>query len=96
MSRWRSTADFLALRRNPVLLLVALVLAGRGERLWPGFAPKHLMRDTVVTGGSLLGARLWSSTFWPPNPPDGSSIEGPFAVTAIANERTSNRRCREA
>ena len=34
--------DFLALRRDTALLLVALVLAGTGERLWLGFAPKYL------------------------------------------------------
>jgi MFS family permease len=38
----RSIVDFLALRRNTVLLLAALVLAGTGERLWLGFAPKYL------------------------------------------------------
>ncbi len=42
MSGWRSVAQFLALRRNTALLLVALVLAGTGERLWLGFAPKYL------------------------------------------------------
>src|ERR1700693_458721 len=40
--RGRSIADFLALRRNTSLLLVALVLAGTGEKLWLGFAPKYL------------------------------------------------------
>ena len=35
-------AGLLALRRNTTLLLVALVLAGTGERLWLGFAPKYL------------------------------------------------------
>jgi MFS family permease len=39
---WRSIAEFLALRRNTALLLVALVLAGTGEKLWLGFAPKYL------------------------------------------------------
>jgi MFS family permease len=39
---WRSIADFLALKRNTALLLVALVLAGTGEKLWLGFAPKYL------------------------------------------------------
>jgi len=34
--------EFLALRRNTSLLLVALVLAGTGEKLWLGFAPKYL------------------------------------------------------
>jgi MFS family permease len=41
---------FLALRRNTSLLLVALVLAGTGERLWLGFAPKYL--ETL--GASVL------------------------------------------
>jgi MFS family permease len=35
-------SEFLALKRNTVLLLVALVLAGSGERLWLVFAPKYL------------------------------------------------------
>jgi len=39
---WRSIAEFLALKRNTGLLLVALVLAGTGEKLWLGFAPKYL------------------------------------------------------
>jgi MFS family permease len=42
VSRWRSIAEFLALKRNTGLLLVALVLAGTGEKLWLGFAPKYL------------------------------------------------------
>jgi len=37
-----NAADFLALRRNTSLLLVALVLAGTGEKLWLGFASKYL------------------------------------------------------
>ena len=42
VSRWRSLAEFLALSRNTGLLLVALILAGTGEKLWLGFAPKYL------------------------------------------------------
>ncbi len=49
-SRWRSVAEFLALRRNTSLLLVALVLAGTGEKLWLGFAPKYLQ----TLGASIL------------------------------------------
>jgi MFS family permease len=37
-----TVADFLALRRNTALLLVMLLLAGTGEKLWLGFAPKYL------------------------------------------------------
>lgn len=50
MSSWRKAAEFLALRRNTALLLVALVLAGTGEKLWLGFAPKYLQ---------LLGAGVF-------------------------------------
>src|SRR5437667_3161389 len=42
VSSWRTISEFLALKRNTSLLLVALVLAGTGERLWLGFAPKYL------------------------------------------------------
>jgi MFS family permease len=64
VSGWRSVAQFLALRRNTALLLVALVLAGTGERLWLGFAPKYLQTigATVLVIGlfdalqTLLGA----------------------------------------
>jgi MFS family permease len=49
--RWHARiAEFLALRRNTTLLLVALVLAGTGERLWLGYAPKYL---------EVIGAGVW-------------------------------------
>lgn len=41
-NRGQTLTSFLALARNPVLLLGTLVLAGTGERLWLGFAPKYL------------------------------------------------------
>jgi MFS family permease len=50
---WRRIPDFLALRRNPTLLLVALVLAGTGERLWLGFAPKYL--ETLGASVLIIG-----------------------------------------
>jgi len=46
-------AEFLALLRNTSLLLVALVLAGTGERLWLGFAPKYL--QTLGAGVFFIG-----------------------------------------
>ena len=46
-------AEFLALRRNNSLLLVALVLAGTGEKLWLGFAPKYL--ETLGAGVFVIG-----------------------------------------
>ena len=47
------TAAFLALKRNTSLLLVMLVLAGTGERLWLGFAPKYL--ETLGAGVLVIG-----------------------------------------
>ena len=53
MSRLVAIAEFLALRRNAALLLVALVLAGTGEKLWLGFAPKYL--ETLGAGIFIIG-----------------------------------------
>ena len=53
MNGWRRICAFLALRRNTVLLLVALVLAGTGERLWLGFVPKYL--ETLGAGVFVIG-----------------------------------------
>src|SRR5262249_30246100 len=39
--------------RNPALLLVALVLAGTGEKLWLGFAPKYL--ETLGASVFIIG-----------------------------------------
>ncbi len=57
MSRLRTIADFLALRRNTSLLLVALLLAGTGEKLWLGFAPKYI--ETL--GGTVLVIGLFDA-----------------------------------
>jgi MFS family permease len=50
MCRLNSISEFLALRRNTSLLLIALLLAGTGEKLWLGFAPKYI--ETL--GGTVL------------------------------------------
>ena len=55
MSRLKSIAEFLALRRNTSLLLVALVLAGTGEKLWLGFAPKYIQ---VLSQGILTATQI--------------------------------------
>jgi len=57
VSGWRSIAGFLALKRNTGLLLVALVLAGTGEKLWLGFAPKYLQ----TLGASILVIGLFDA-----------------------------------
>src|SRR5258708_21492974 len=51
--KWQHIAEFLALRRNTALLLVALVLAGTGENLWLGFTPKYL--QTLGAGVFIIG-----------------------------------------
>ncbi|MEK7707515.1 MAG: MFS transporter [Verrucomicrobiota bacterium] len=53
MNPWRTLAEFLALGRNTSLLLAALVLAGTGEKLWLGFAPKYL--ETLGAGVFIIG-----------------------------------------
>jgi MFS family permease len=50
-------AEFLALKRNPSLLLGALVLGLTGERLWLGFAPKYL----ESLGGGVLVIGLFDA-----------------------------------
>ena len=53
MNGWKHIGEFLALRRNTSLLLMALVLAGTGEKLWLGFAPKYL--ETLGAGVFIIG-----------------------------------------
>lgn len=48
-----TAAEFLGLKRNTTLLLAALVVAGTGEKLWLGFAPKYL--ETLGAGALLIG-----------------------------------------
>ena len=55
MNGWHKISEFLALRRNTSLLLVALVLAGTGEKLWLGFAPKYI---EVLAHGVLSAAQI--------------------------------------
>jgi MFS family permease len=74
---WRNLTDFLGLKRNTALLLIALVLAGTGERLWLGFVPKYLQTlgaSIVIIGlfdalQTLLGALYaypggWLTDHW--------------------------------
>ena len=53
MRRLVTIVSFLALRRNTSVLLVALVLAGTGEKIWLGFAPKYL--ETLGAGVFIIG-----------------------------------------
>ena len=55
LNGWKSITEFLALRRNTSLLLVALLLAGTGEKLWLGFTPKYI---EVLAHGILSAAQI--------------------------------------
>jgi MFS family permease len=55
----RKAADFLGLKRNLVLLLVAILAIGTGEELWMRFLPKYLqtLGATVFVIGLFDGIR---------------------------------------
>ena len=52
-SQTQTVAEFLGLKRNTTLLLGALVVAGTGEKLWLGFAPKYL--ETLGASVLIIG-----------------------------------------
>ena len=54
VNRLLRLASFLGLRRNTALLLVMLLLAGTGERLWLGFVPKYL--ETLGASVLIIGS----------------------------------------
>src|SRR5207249_7682405 len=43
VSRKRRFADFFGLKRNIVILLIAIFVIGAGEELWMRFVPKYLL-----------------------------------------------------
>jgi hypothetical protein len=68
-ARW--LADFLGLKRNLVVLLIAIFVIGAGEELWMRFVPKYLqavgatvfvigLYDALRTllGAIIIGSRL--------------------------------------
>src|SRR5881398_752276 len=42
ISRWKQFTDFFALKRNLVIILIAIFVIGTGEELWIRFVPKYL------------------------------------------------------
>src|SRR5919109_4693993 len=59
MNPARKLADFFGLRRNLVILLVAIFVIGAGEELWMRFVPKYLqvLGATVFVIGLYDGLR---------------------------------------
>src|SRR5437763_5202602 len=45
---WRRLADFFCLKRNLVILLIAIFVIGAGEELWMRFVPKYLQAVGAV------------------------------------------------
>ncbi|MEY2545917.1 MAG: hypothetical protein QOG48_1034 [Verrucomicrobiota bacterium] len=57
MSRLQRFADFFALKRNIVVLLIAIFVIGAGEELWMRFVPKYLL----TLGASVLVIGLYDA-----------------------------------
>jgi len=53
MSRGKQFADFFALKRNLVIILVAIFVIGAGEELWMRFVPKYL--QTLGASAFVIG-----------------------------------------
>jgi len=56
-SRLRSLADFFGLKRNLVILLIAIFVIGAGEELWMRFVPKYLQ----AVGASVFVIGLYDA-----------------------------------
>src|SRR5438874_132510 len=53
LTRAHRVAEFFALKRNLVILLVAILLIGAGEELWMRFVPKYL--ETLGASALVIG-----------------------------------------
>src|SRR5207244_10938074 len=53
LTLWNRLADFFGLKRNLVILLIAILVIGAGEELWMRFVPKYL--QAVGAGGFVIG-----------------------------------------
>src|SRR5215467_12517135 len=57
VSRGNQVADFFALKRNLVIILIAIFVVGTGEELWMRFVPKYLQ----TLGASVLVIGLYDA-----------------------------------
>src|SRR5256885_7377985 len=53
LSSFQRVADFFGLKRNLVILLLAIFVIGAGEELWMRFVPKYL--QTLGAGVFVIG-----------------------------------------
>src|SRR5205809_2778981 len=53
ISRGKQFTDFFALKRNLVIILIAILVIGTGEELWMRFVPKYL--QTLGAGVFVIG-----------------------------------------
>jgi MFS family permease len=66
VNRWQRLADFFALKRNLVILLIAIFAIGAGEELWMRFVPKYLLAlgATAFVIGVYDGLRTLLGAFY--------------------------------
>src|SRR5215470_6492080 len=66
LSRFGRLADFFGLKRNLVILLIAIFVIGAGEELWMRFVPKYLQAvgATVFVIGLYDGLRTLLGAFY--------------------------------
>src|SRR5207237_4111378 len=66
LSRFGRLADFFGLKRNLVILLIAIFVIGAGEELWMRFLPKYLQAvgATVFVIGLYDGLRTLLSAIY--------------------------------
>src|SRR3982750_1002126 len=50
---WRRLANFFGLKRNLIILLIAIFVIGAGEELWMRFVPKYL--ETLGAPALVIG-----------------------------------------
>src|SRR5437764_14034002 len=66
LTRAHRVAEFFALKRNLVILLVAILVIGAGEELWMRFVPKYLqaLGATVFVIGMYDGLRTFLAAIY--------------------------------
>ena len=66
-SRLSRLAAFFGLKRNLVILLIAIFVIGAGEELWMRFVPKYLqaLGATVFVSAFMMRCALCSVQFTP-------------------------------
>ena len=83
----RTVAEFLGLRRNLVILLIAIFCIGAGEELWMRFLPKYLKEvgATIFVIGLFDGLRYLCSARSTPTPAESWWIAGVIGALFLSS-----------